>query len=192
MPLRGFSYFGELYNKYVKFGKHNIYGRKLIKIPTPQYVVFYNGTQNYPEVSKLKLSDSFMNPQQGNDYEWTAFVYNINPGNNNALKEECEALDGYCTFVERVREYSKTMSLRKAIDRATRECIEEGILADVLSEERAATMLEILTTVDEDVYIEGLREEGREEARAELEKVIAEKDAENARLRAEIERLRGH
>ena len=91
-----------------------------------------------------------------------------------------------------VREYSKTMSLRKAIDRATRECIEEGILADVLSEERAATMLEILTTVDEDVYIEGLREEGREEARAELEKVIAEKDAENARLRAEIERLRGH
>ena len=94
-----------------------------------------------------------------------------------------------------VREYSKTMSLRKAIDRATRECIEEGILADVLSEERAATMLEILTTFDEDVYYEGLREEGREEGRAEvraeLEKVIAEKDAENARLRTEIEKLRG-
>ena len=196
MPLRGFSYFGELYSKYVKLGEHNIYGSKLIKIPTPRYVVFYNGKQDYPEVLKLKLSDAFMNPLPGSEYEWTAVVYNIKPGCNAELKKDCEALAGYCIFVELVRKYSKTMKIEKAVDRAVKECIDAGILSDVLAEERAATMLEILTTFDEDVYYEGLREEGREEGRAEvraeLEKVIAEKDAENARLRAEIERLKGN
>ena len=40
LPLRGLMYFGDLYNKYIALGNYNIYGRKLIKIPTPQYVVF--------------------------------------------------------------------------------------------------------------------------------------------------------
>ena len=50
----------------------------------------------------------------------------------------------------------------------------KGILEDVLSEERSAVMLEMLTQFDEKSYEEGLREEGREEARYEdVEKIIA-------------------
>ncbi len=167
MPLRGFTYFGELYNKYVKLGNYNIYGKTLVKIPTPQYVVFYNGKQDYPEVSTLKLSDAFIKPLSDGAFEWTATVYNINSGKNPELVDSCEPLKGYCVFVEKTRKYSSSMSLEEAVDLAVRECIDEGILKDVLSEERSAVMLEILTTFDEKVYEAGLRQEAREEGLAE-------------------------
>ena len=44
--------------KGTKKGK-NIYGRRLVKIPTPHFVVFYNGEEEQPEVQELKLSDAF-------------------------------------------------------------------------------------------------------------------------------------
>ena len=52
------------------------------------------------------------------------------------------------------------MSIEMAVDKAARDCINEGIIKDVLSEERSAVMLEMLTTFDEKLYAEGLREEG--------------------------------
>ena len=60
MPLRGFLYFGKLYNSYVERNRRNIYGSVLIKIPTPQYVVLYNGTADRPAEQKLRLSDAFI------------------------------------------------------------------------------------------------------------------------------------
>ena len=43
MPLRGFMYFGKLYDKYFVDTYRDIYRKKLVTIPTPKYVVFYNG-----------------------------------------------------------------------------------------------------------------------------------------------------
>ena len=80
-------YMGELYSKLLKAQRANIYNKRLVKIPTPQYIVFYNGTDDYPESSKLRLSDAFMTPTVGNDYEFTATVYNINLGKNKKLLE---------------------------------------------------------------------------------------------------------
>ena len=39
MPIRGLMYFGNLYDQYIKVSKLNIYGKKLQRIPTPQYIV---------------------------------------------------------------------------------------------------------------------------------------------------------
>jgi hypothetical protein len=88
MPVRGFMYIGELYSKYISLIDANIYGSKLVKLPTPQYVVFYNGTEAYPEKSELKLSDAFMTPVKMGTYEWTATVFNINPGKNKELMDK--------------------------------------------------------------------------------------------------------
>ena len=165
MPLRGFTFFGELYSKYVKTGHLNIYGKTLVKIPTPQYVVFYNGEDKCPEVTKLRLSDAFLNKTSDGEFEWTATVYNINPGMNKELMDHCEPLRDYMVFIEKVRRYKQFLSIEEAVDRAVRECIEEDVLADVLLEERSAVMLEILTTFDKKAYEDGLREEGREEGR---------------------------
>ena len=140
MPVRGFMYMGELYSKILKRQKARIYNSSLIKIPTPQYIVFYNGTDEYPEKTKQRLSDAFINPRDDNDYEFTATVYNINLGKNKELLESCEPLKGYSFFVDKVRENSRTMDREKAVDSAVKECIDKGILYDVLSEERAAVM----------------------------------------------------
>ena len=44
MPLRGFMYAGKLYDKYVTRQHLYLYGPRMISLPTPQYYVFYNGT----------------------------------------------------------------------------------------------------------------------------------------------------
>ena len=46
-----------------------IYGRQLVKIPTPRFFVFYNGRDMQPERQVLKLSDAFMNPEE--DPHWS-------------------------------------------------------------------------------------------------------------------------
>ena len=40
MPIRGFMYFANLFDEYIDKNNYNIYGTKLVKIPTPKYVVF--------------------------------------------------------------------------------------------------------------------------------------------------------
>ncbi|MCR5650758.1 MAG: hypothetical protein K6F86_06200 [Lachnospiraceae bacterium] len=179
MPVRGFMYYGELYSKILKRQKAGIYNSALVKIPTPQYIVFYNGTKDYPEHSKQRLSEAFINPRDDNDYEFTATVYNINYGMNKDLMDSCEPLRGYSYFVDRVRTNCRSMPNEKAVDEAVKECIENGILRDVFLEERSAVMLEMLTTFDEKVYEEGLREEGREEGREE-ERANTEREKKRA------------
>ena len=168
MPIRGFMYFGELYSKILKRSGSRIYNSRLIKIPTPQYIVFYNGTAEYPECSKLRLSDAFINPVENNEFEFTATVYNINLGKNRELLDSCKSLKDYSCFVEKVRKNCQSLPLEQAVDEAVKDCIRNDILKEVLSEERSAVMLEMLTTFDEKVYAEGLREEGREEGREEI------------------------
>lgn len=57
MPLRGMIYFSNLYSQFISEHCKNIYGKTLVKIPTPRYIVFYNGNDNYPDKLELKLSD---------------------------------------------------------------------------------------------------------------------------------------
>ena len=59
MPLRGILYSARLFSKYIKTNELNIYNEKLIKIPTPQYYVFYNGKKKIGDKVILKLSDAF-------------------------------------------------------------------------------------------------------------------------------------
>ena len=46
MPLRGLVYFSKQYNKYVEQRKLNLFSTALQKIPTPKFVVFYNGLRD--------------------------------------------------------------------------------------------------------------------------------------------------
>lgn len=168
MPLRGFMYMGELYGKILGTGLRNrrLYSSKLIKIPTPQYYVFYNGTEDFPEVEKYRLSDAFINPRYDGEFEFTATVYNINLGKNKDLLDSCELLKGYSTFVYRVRENEKTMPMEEAIRAAMESCINDGILKDVLSEEKEAVMNSVLygfTAKEEKEYQKMILREVREE-----------------------------
>ncbi|MCM1181780.1 MAG: hypothetical protein NC337_00200 [Roseburia sp.] len=164
MPVRGLLYFGNLYNQYIKNNKLNIYGKKLQRIPTPQYIVFYNGAEELAPISKLRLSDAFINPTDNNDFEWTAKVYNLNKGKNEDLLKNCRPLYEYMELVNRIRDNQKSgMDIKEAVNTAVDSCISAGIMTAFLSKHKAEVMNVCITEFDEEIYTEGIREEGREE-----------------------------
>lgn len=166
MPLRGLMYFGNVLDAYVTKRNINIYGKKLIKIPTPQYIVLYNGAQDAPSIQKQKLSDSFLIPDTNGDFEWTATVYNLNKGKNDNLLAKCDALSDYMSLIHKINE-NKALGLEVevAVDKAVKWCIENDIMSEFLKLHRAEVMDVCITEYKEEVFVNGIREEGREEGR---------------------------
>lgn len=117
MPLRGLVYFAHNIDGILKSRGITLYGKKQVKIPSPDYYVFYNGKEDSPDRQDLKLSDAFTTPKEG--YEWTAHMLNINTGHNQELLGNCPALEGYARLVTYTREYQgKKLGLKDAIEKA--------------------------------------------------------------------------
>lgn len=135
VPLRDLSYIARQLERYTKDAA--IYSGSQVKIPTPRFVVFYNGTTQQPDKRILRLSDAYEKKTPDPDLELKVLMLNINYGKNRELMERCETLKGYSIFVERIRKYARTESIDTAVDRTVEECIREGILADFLSVQRA-------------------------------------------------------
>ena len=179
MPLRGLLYFARLYEGIVNISK-NIYYPRLIKIPTPQYIVLYNGTDRKIGNKKvLKLSDAFEKPNHTKGYEWTATMIDINYGENKDLLLKCKKLGEYSYFVESVRRhYSKSKIFPLAIDEAVKECIDKGILEDFLRKHIAEVRTVLLTEFNEErdyrIIAEGLAENIVEERLEKIEKKARE------------------
>ena len=170
MPLRGFLYFGNLYNSYITDNKLNLYGRALLKIPTPQYYVIYNGSDEAPASSELKLSDAFAQSSPEGKFEWTANFMNLNKGKNDDLLDKCKPLSGYMKLINTIRENeAKGIDIKQAIDMAVQSCIndEENVLRDFLLIHRSEVLSVCLTEFNQEIYTESVKEEGRAEGRAE-------------------------
>ena len=58
MSLRDVIYYGRTMERLLE--AVDIYRRKIIPIPTPEFFVFYNGNEAYPPEKILKLSDSYI------------------------------------------------------------------------------------------------------------------------------------
>lgn len=160
MPIRGLMYFGKMYNRYIESNNLNIYSTKLEKLPTPRYVVFYNGLNEKPAIEKLKLSDSFINPSYDGEFEWTATLYNLNKGKNEDLLRKCKPLSDYMEFINRVRDFTKEFDLTTAISLAVDSCIKDGILADFLKNNKAEVTDMVLTEYNEERVMQGMYEDG--------------------------------
>ena len=146
------------------------YSRKLVRLPRPHFVVFYNGTQPAPDHEVMKLSDAFEgdgDTAKGEIeqpvLELLVDVYNINSGHNGAIQEACEALKGYAEFVSRVRGNQQTMPFEEAVNKAVDDCIHDGILADFLRDSKSEVMGVSIFEFDREEYDDMVREEGREE-----------------------------
>lgn len=168
MPLRGFLYFGNLYEKYLDTNGLTLHTNSQVKIPTPNYIVFYNGVDARPATEKLYLSDAFQIPDTRNEFEWTATVINLNHPDNRSLLNRCKPLNDYTTLVSKIQQYSKTMSLKQAINKAVDDCIAANILAEFLKAHRAEVLKVYLAEVNENVLRRRLKEEGRDELLTEL------------------------
>ena len=167
MPLRNLFYVSDLLQKYIYEEGLDIYSRKQIKIPTPKFVVFYNGDEEQPERKEIRLSKAFSANTGETNMELVVLQININKGQNEELKAACKTLQEYAEFTERAREHRKEMELEDAIRTTIDECIRDGILKDFLLKNKAEVYHMCLYEFDVELHERVLREEEREEGRLE-------------------------
>ena len=164
MPLRGFLYFARLFEKYLVEHDLDIFSSRIQKIPTPKYIVFYNGKEEEPDERLLKLSDAFQ--REGGCVECETRLLNINYGRNRELMEKCRRLEEYSIFVATVRKYKKgDVRLVDAITRAIDECIEKEILVDILTKQRSEVLEVVLTTFNQELYEKNLKQDAYEDGK---------------------------
>ena len=129
MPLRGLMYFAELYQKHLAKQDRDLFTTALVKIPTPNFVVFYNGSRDMPDVTKLRLSEAFEISAENGDFEWTATMLNINAGRNKTLLQKCKPLYYYSCYVDRVKTNVRSgMTKENAVSEAVNFAIRNDFL----------------------------------------------------------------
>ena len=179
LPLRFLFYISNLYSGMTR--DDNLYGTKKAQIPTPEFVIFYNGEEERPERETLKLSDLYTLQEKGEkseeeDYrlELRAELLNIGGDNNKALKNACRTLREYAAFTDKMRKYTKMMDIEAAAEYTIEECIREDVLREFLTKHRAEVKTVSIFEYDQEKHIRQEREqaweEGRETGLAEGEK----------------------
>ena len=137
MPLRFMIYFAAIIQDIIAENEYDLYGRKKIMLPTPKFVVFYNGLQKRPEKEIMRLSDAFEKKEDLYQLELECEVYNINPGSNESVVNSSSVLHGYRTFVETTRAYiEEGIEIEKAVSMSVDKCISQGILSDFFRNRR--------------------------------------------------------
>ncbi len=174
MPLRSLVYFATLIQK--KYMNRDIFSRRLVTLPTPKFIVFYNGVEPQPEYSEMKLSDCFLKKDDEKSMlELVCKVYNINKGKNKELLERCKWLSDYMVFVDKVREYHNDREddkLEEDISKAIDYCISNGFLEEFFTSRRS----EVLEVTKVDYTYERRMElnykEGKEDGQSQLVKAV--------------------
>ena len=164
MPLRCLEYVSRLYE--TLFESKEKYSRKLLSIPTPEFYVFYNGTEEYPETTVLKLSDAFVEKAGEVNLELTVKVININQRDKHPLLANCQTMKEYSIFVETVRKW-KVLDPLNGFEKAIEEYIASNILKEYLKRKTKEVLNMLLAEYDYETDIAVQRAEEREIAFAE-------------------------
>ena len=135
MPLRDLFYISSEYQKMLD--QKSLYSSSLQKIPTPNFIEFYNGSDPVCDVFEHRLSSAFEHLSGEPKLELIVTVLNINEGHNALLMEHCKTLREYAQYVAKVRKYTKEMNLDGAVELAVDECIQEGILVEFLRKNKS-------------------------------------------------------
>jgi len=156
MPLRFLQYIARLYEKLQ--APADRYLRKLSKIPTPEFYVFYNGREDYPEMITLKLSDAFITKPEQMPLDLEVKVYNINKSKGAEVLSRCKTLDEYSLFIEEVRIQTQ-LDPENGFTNAVKICIEKGILKEYLQRKSREVINMLIAEYDYDTDIAVQREE---------------------------------
>jgi len=192
LPLRLLRYVSEVYERSVSFAKR--FQKNLVKIPRPEFIVLYNGNEDFPDYKKLRLSDAFMDVQglklsESNELplELIVHVYNINQGHNPEILKKSETLYGYSILISKIWEYRNSkMTLEESLKLAIKYCIDNNVLIDFLKKYGKEVYNMLFGEYRIEDEIEAVKEEVREIVREETwneawEKCSQEKDRTTAR-----------
>jgi len=165
MPVRLLQYAGNLYERYFKENSLNKYGGRLLQLPVPKLVVFYNGKKEQPDEMILKLSDSFPEGSDA-DIEVKVRMLNVNVGRNTLLLDACKPLGEYSWLVDEIRRNNTTNDedgMSSAVDRAISDMPDSFVIKSFLELHRTEVKGMLLTEYNEAEAMELFREEGRAE-----------------------------
>ena len=132
MPVRLLNYVSRIYEKLIP--NDDKYRKNIFYLPEPEFYVFYNGTDPYPDEKVLRLSDSYVSHSHEKMLELEVTVYNIhNPKADRCLNilNKCATLKGYCDCIDTIRRVYKKGN-RETYDAAINECLEKGYLGEYL------------------------------------------------------------
>ena len=196
MPLRHLIYVTKVLQGIIR--NADLYGSVLVQIPTPRFVIFYNGMEDQPEQKILKLSDAFEKKLETPELELAVTMYNINFGQNPEILNACQTLKEYAQYVSKVREYAEKMPFAEAVESAVDDCIRNGILSDFLLKNRAEAIEMSIFEYDEEKHLKNEREyaykkgreEGKEEGREEGEQIGEQRGKQIGEQKGKIEGIR--
>ncbi len=180
MPLRNAIYLGRELEKLIP--PKSLYRNSRIPLPTPEFYVFYNGSENYPAENIIKLSDSYLENSNTPMLELIVKVININLPQNHSLLEKCQPLYEYSWLIQRIKEYiADNVNRDDAIIKAMEDCRQEGILLDFLEEHGSEAVNMLFTEFNMDDALEVRYEEGFENGKS--------VGFENGRTQGELHKL---
>ena len=143
MPFRCLSYVVEILNKLVT-DKNKLYRHPLITFPSPRFIVLYDGDAKEPLEREMRLSDAFWGSHS--PLELIVKSYNINYNFEQELLQKCDYLKDYSILVFKVKEgLAAGLTRRKAISKAVKDCIANGIMKGYLDKALQVWALLLLT-----------------------------------------------
>ena len=163
LPLRFLLYLADLLSGMTR--NRNLYGSKKVIIPPPQFIVFYNGEQKQPDRKFLNLSDLYGAVEKEHRLELKVLMLNINIGHNPELMKASHTLWEYAEYTGRVRKYAKEFPIAEAVEQASTECNQEGILKNFLERNRTEAKNVSIYEYDQEKHLRQEREDAWEDGR---------------------------
>lgn len=171
MPLRMLQYTAKLYSKYIKQNHLNNYGYRLLELPVPKLVVFYNGNTEKPDEMILNLRDSF--PADADpDIDVRVRMININPNHSADLLEACRPLMEYSWVIGKIREYNTDMILADAISKTIDDMPEDFLISDLLKAHRAEVSEMLETEYNQEEVLKIVAEDAERRSERKLTELI--------------------
>ena len=164
MPLRCLYYVCEQLRKDIT--AKDLYAKKRIRLPVPEFHVFYTGEANVPEEYEMKLSDAYADADDIVNLELKVKFHNVVYAESKALLHRCRALCDYAKFVYLVKAYLHRGGAREdAIRETIRYCIEHDIMKDFLLEHEREVVDMVNFEWNEELFREAAFEQGLEQGR---------------------------
>ena len=164
IPLRMLIYVTVLIKKLVK--TKDLYKERAIGIPAPRFVVFYNGTNDMPAKTELRLSDQYMMKDNDPELELKVTVYNINTEKGGELLTRSHTLREYMLFVDKAREAMQGKETeedkRAAMNGVIDWCIERDILAEFMKKHRKEIVMISILQYDQEAHEAAIFEEAHD------------------------------
>lgn len=161
MALRCLYYVCEQLKQYIPSKK--LYQNAPIRIPVPEFHVFYTGSRDMPETYQMKLSDAYMNAAEEINLELKVNFHNIAYDKEKVLLQKSRSLRDYSFFIDRIKgNMADGMERSQAIREAMRYCEAHDIMKEFLQQHEGEVVDMVNFEWNQKDFEEAIMEEGIE------------------------------